>query len=284
MKKTLVSLAAIVMLASCSDNDTPEPQKPADEYAFIGWDMKFSDEDDSSFFRITYNTDSTVKETKEWDKNDGDDQTFWAYASYLDGKITTLEGKYGAAGTKETDMSYFYKDGRLVRITYYSNGNAPYYKDTLVYNADGRITEMHSEYADEQQAQWNDKKYLLTWAGSNVSKVDMYRKNPNGDGTFQLESTETYTYGSSPNLLAKILKDEYLWKTEPISFDFLSANNVTKMEEVMAGTTEKKVSTITYTYDDDSKLAKLTNLRESYSGTTLNSTYTATIVLRYVKK
>ncbi|MBO9155172.1 hypothetical protein ACFOTA_23380 [Chitinophaga sp. GCM10012297] len=283
MKKPIAGLLALTLFAaSCSDNDNPEPQKLADEYAIIGWDMKFSDENDSSYFRFTYNADSTLKESKEWDQNDNQEDTAYSYASYLDGKLVKLEYKDGFSGTKRTEMSYFYKDGKLARISYYSNGGEVYYYDTLYYNAGGKLSEMHTKY--ESSPEYNNKKRILTWTGNNITKVEMHRVDPDNTANYKLESVETYTYDNKPNLVSKVVKDDYLWKVESISFEHLSANNATKVEEAFTGTTNKKVRTATFTYDENNKLVKLTNLLESFSGTTLNSSYTATQVLKYVKK
>ncbi|RPD42390.1 membrane lipoprotein lipid attachment site-containing protein [Chitinophaga barathri] len=280
MKKIMLSLTALAMLAACSDNDNPTPEPPQDVWYLSGYDSKFSDEQDTSFIRIFYNADSTVKEVKDWYKNDMD--TFYSYMTYQGGKLSEINEKDGGDPV-ELRNSYDYKNGVLSKVKNWSY-NTPtsaeiHSYDTLYYNAAGKVIEMHSIY--NIQPEYNNKKYILTWTGGNVTKVEMYRIS---NGNFILDETEVYTYGDRPNYFSNSLKDEYVWKSDNISFEHLSANNVTKVEMTEAGTTFRKVRTVTYTYNERNALATMSNLMESFSGTTLNSSYTAGLVFKYAKK
>ncbi|MGN7720907.1 hypothetical protein [Chitinophaga sp. 22620] len=283
MKKTLLYLMAIAMLASCSDNDNPapEPEAPGEKWAFTGWDLRYSDEDpgDSSFFRVTYNADSTVKETKEWDK--GGTDTLFSYFTYFEGKMTRYETKEGSR-EKQLNTSYFYKDGKLARITRhddYAPGDAVLSYDTLIYNTGGKLVQVN--YISPVQPEYNNKKYFITWTGENISKVEMHRNN---NGAYSLSETEVYTVDNKPNIVSKMLKDDYLFKVDGISYEYFCANNVVKVEMTETGTEWRKVRTATITYNERGQVNKFINLNESFSGTTLNSSYTSDLLFRYIRQ
>ena len=280
MKKTLLSLMAIAMLAaSCSDNDNPAPEpKPGEVWAFTGWDNKFSDEDDSSFMRVTYNADSTVKETKEWDK--GSTDTLFSYFTYFEGKMTRYETKNGA-NAKELNTSYFYKDGKLARMTYHTEepGDAVRSYDTLIYNTAGKLVQVDNIVT--VQPEYNNKKYFITWNGENISRIELHRNN---NGVYSLTETEVYTADNTPNIVSKMLKDDYLFKVDGISYEYFCANNITKVEMTETGSDFRKVRTATITYNGRGQVDKFINKNESFSGTTLNSSYTSDLVFRYIKQ
>ncbi|WP_346319856.1 hypothetical protein [Chitinophaga sp. YIM B06452] len=283
MKKSLASLLALAFFAvSCSDSDDPmpNPEPNKDIYALLGWDAKFSNGGDTTYYRVSYNADSTVKETKEWDK--GGNDTSFTYATYLDGKLVKIETRNNAE-PKEVETTYFYKDGKLAKISHYSTQSGTTsidYYDTLYYNAAGKVVEMHGIYS--VQPEYNNKKRILSWNGNNVSKVEMLRNN---NGIFKLSETEVYTVDNTkPNLFSKILKDDYLWKTDAVSLDYLCENSVTKVEMTEDGSTFRKVRTGTYTYNDRGQLSGMSHNNEAFEGTMLKSSYMVNIVFKYIKQ
>ena len=261
MKRTLLGLTAVTLFfAACKKDDASPGTYYLSKLIEVG-------EDGNDTTLISYNADNTFKEKYTAYTNNGQLEYYAEGPVYEGGKIVAIRQK-----TSQTPDHYvfsFVYTGNLVtrKNVYWDNDQdgtfelAPIY-DSLVYK-DGKLSEYWALRPDNPGY---ESKYLITWEGNNVKTSLTYRKQTGTD--FVLEETKKYTYDNKPGF--QQLLGNFNWLNNMTSFEYLSANNLLKVENYREDILRSS-STNVYTYEDN--LLKVVDSEDKYIDPPSTETY-----------
>lgn len=194
---------------------------------------------------LEYNPDKTLRKIIQI--HQAEDGSTWKDIQlpvYENGRLVkTLSTDDASALTGDLNATFSYTadSHQLQTISYYRN-NAVYALDSLVYNAEGKITARYHlavqaakhEVTGYQQYTWDKE--------GDVAQLDNYGKQP-GQSRFNLTSTVTYTYDRRQNPQQLCPELAYMMDITPAN---LSAHNV--LSENISTTHSSRTYTHTYTY------------------------------------
>lgn len=235
MKKVMLGLTAMALIfAACKKDDASPETYYLSKIIEVG-----EDGNDTTF--ISYNADNTFKELY----SSAGDEFYGEGPAYEGGKIVAIMERSSFNPTSHKTKSFVYTGNNVTRVNYWSTQDgqttpASIY-DSLVY-VNGKLSEFH--HADVNMDGYSTK-YVLTWEGDNVKTCTTYMKQAGSD--YSLFDVTKYTYDTRPALY-KLLTGNYYWLSDLTSFDYLSANNVTK-EEVFRQDILRSTYTNAYTYE-----------------------------------
>ncbi len=217
-KMYLGLLAAAVAFSACSSNDNDDT-KPAEERWRISEIKDYGQPSagqttaDTSWTTFIYNTDGTVKETKEKYKNTlgvvYNDGTRFVYAN---GKLAKVE-VLTEGGTWATFKDLVFRDNRLALVI--EHHDVGYSTDSVVYGTNGKPSAVW-HYSENNPTKHLNK---FTWNGESV--VSNYEAAINNDTDTLYSETAVYTYDNKPGYMASCLvsciDDESYAGMEPCS-------------------------------------------------------------------
>lgn len=196
---------------------------------------------------LEYNADKTLRKIIQ--VHQAEDGSTWKDIQlpvYENGRLVKkLSTEDANAVTGDLDATYNYTPGsnQLQSISYYRN-NAVYMTDSIVYNADGKVSARYNlminpvkkqpEITGYQQYSWDKE--------GNVVRMEIYGKQPGYSG-YRLTSTATYTYDRQQNPQQLCPDLAYLMDITPAN---LSAHNV--LSETISTAHSSRSYTHTYTY------------------------------------
>lgn len=227
------AMALSVLITACSKDNNPNTPTTPKKYLFhylSGGDSAIYNWDDGKLVTIEGHVASVSV-------------VFHGKIEYKDGKMSTV---YVGATENPTTLSFtvlYDNAGRLARKNYNQNNIEIYSYDSIVYNAQDKISNVyHGELRDhsipwKQNISWNaddnivSMQQITTQEGSNIP-----------DTVFM-----TYTYDNKVNYASQMPEFFIFGGLEPALN--LSKNNITT-EDRQHGS-ELKSTTYTYTYDAD---------------------------------
>ncbi|MRG47054.1 hypothetical protein GFS24_18165 [Chitinophaga sp. SYP-B3965] len=275
MRKTLLGLTAMTLFFAACNKDDNDDTTPGTYYL-----SKFIQvgEDGNDTTLISYNENNTFKETYSSGMNNGQLEFYEAGPVYEGGKIIAVQQRSSLNPVSHYTKSFVYTGDLVTKVNYYWDNNqdgqyevGPAF-DSLVYVA-GKLTELWALNPDQPD---NQNKYLLTWEGNNVKTCSLYFKHSGND--FILESVNKYTYDNKPGY--QHLIGSYLWLDDLTSFEYLSANNVTKEEYF--NNNDVLGSTYTHAYTYEGNLLKTIDTEEAFTDPVRSETYK--IKFEYITK
>lgn len=271
MKKVMLGLTAMALIfAACKKDDASPETYYLTKMIEVG-----EDGNDTTF--ISYNADNTFKEILYSYTSNGAVEFYAQGPVYEGGKITGIQERDSDNPANRTTRSFVYTAGVISKVTYYGDANGDGVPDTdrydsLVYTA-GKLTEFYALNAAQRDY---PIKYTLTWEGNNVKTASTYFKQPGTEYT--LHSISKYTYDNKPAF--QQLLGNFQWLNDLTSFDYLSANNVTKEEVFNEENILRSTYTNVYTYEGN--LLKMVDSEDKYIEPATTETYK--VKLEYTTK
>ena len=246
MKRLFLSAAALVVLfAACSkDEDNKKPDaatsQPHGKY-FLHQISPFDS------LEVTYDSAYNMKLVKVWDENGKHLST--SQLVYENGKLTKMIDDDNNGVAKVVQSMEYNSAGKLAKAKFYlspGNNNMSSY-DSLVYDADGHLSELH-EFAPDLNGFRLDLKLTFIWD----SKGNIIRTVGTNIAAAQLTDTSVteFTYDDKVNYGSR--QPEF-FSMRPYDPTFgLSANNVTKKVGGFKGDLNNStVNFYEYTYDEE---------------------------------
>lgn len=268
MKKLFLSAAALVVLfAACSkddDNNTPDTAK---KYL-----LHITSPKDSMEF--TYDAANNVQKIGYYSPDD----TEISELTYENGKLTKKSSSVNGAAMKLLQTFDYNSAGKLLRVSFYVSGTTKSRYDSLVYDANGRLTALYELSTDAKI--WS--KYAYIWdSKGNVTRQVLLDVT---DGVESKDSSITdYTYDNKVNYAFRQPELSLLDVEDPALR--LSTNNIIKSVET-SNTNPGYNLTVTeeYTYDEDGfPVTQKETEKETQDGTVVH-TVENSFKYRYIKK
>jgi hypothetical protein len=250
MKRTLLSIAAFVLLLSACKKDDAAP---AEEWILTKLTHVDVERQDTVTTSLKYNTSSVLSELTESGADGDQPYSFTSYPVFEGSKLTKIMESDLEVTTPAIRNSFEYTGNNVTRINTYGFDQAQewnieeYYE--VLYNAQDKISELRrkSVTAPDYAAI-----YKVTWENENVKSVTTF--NVYGTDTSQ-GSTNNFTYDNQPNIVKALFKDNYMWLSSPTSFEYLSANNLAKHETLYNGEVYSR-DTFEFKFNDKNQLTE----------------------------
>jgi hypothetical protein len=230
MKRTLLSIAAFVLLLSACKKDDAAP---AEEWILTKFTNVDVERQDTITTSLKYNISSVLSELTESGADWDQPYSITSYPVFEGSRLTKIMESDLEVTTPAIRNSFEYTGNNVTRINTYGFDQAQewtieeYFE--VLYNSQNKISELRRKSVASPEYV---TLYKLTWENENVKSMTVF--NVYATDTSQ-SNTENYTYDNKPSLVKALFKDNYMWLSSPSSFELLSANNLVKQETVFNG-------------------------------------------------